>query len=151
MARLPCLWGIVQGIINGDRYLALRITGIAPARRGASSDAIHNQTEQYVRIRDKDKANIALSNTDAIPDLAGLSGTNAEKAVIKLNDGVVDENDAAVAFTIALSKPHNARRNNAFFTAASDSQAPLQVKIEPITSPADFTAEDYTLALVWKP
>ena len=25
---------------------------------------------------------------------------------------------------------------------------PLQVKIEPITSPADFTAEDYTLALV---
>ena len=143
--------GDSAGIINGDRYLALRITGIAPARRGASSDAIHNQTEQYVRIRDKDKANIALSNTDAIPDLAGLSGTNAEKAVIKLNDGVVDENDAAVAFTIALSKPHNARRNNAFFTAASDSQAPLQVKIEPITSPADFTAEDYTLALVGSP
>ena len=55
----------------------------------ASAVAIGNQTSQYVRLKDDDKANIALSNSVGIPDLASLSGTtNAEKAVIKLNDGV---------------------------------------------------------------
>ena len=148
--------------VNGDRYVSVLLNAITPANRGAgisASQTTYHTTEAtgesyagqdraYIRIRDNEKGNIALSTTSAYPS-AGAGATAAERATVALNSGsAIGENSSATHdFSIVLNRAHNTNDSKAFIPTGGTSEAPLQVKIAPVNAPADFTHADYEITL----
>ena len=154
VVRFPLITDDDLGIINGNRFVPLRLTSIGPANRGASVDRLASQTAVSLRIKDNDKANIALSTTSNTYPSAAAGSTPTEKATVVLNSGeAFGEDDATeLDFWVVLTKAHKAASSAAAFkTAESAGGAPLKIKIEPVSPPADFTSADYEITLDGSP
>ena len=124
VVRFPLITDDDLGIINGNRFVPLRLTSIIPASRGASVEAVASQTAVSLRIKDNDKANIALSATSNTYPSAAAGSTPTEKATVVLNSGeALGEDDATeLDFWVVLTKAHKAASSAAAFKTAEVSR-----------------------------